>query len=173
MLPVIQLLRNLKVYENSYTLVTGNLRAELLISKLAILDVCGWVEEAMDELVNDSAVRSNLTLKRISTVKLKIVKRTYGFHYENHFEKMLISIIGFKNLEIIENAIPNEIAIFDSNLSQLNTLRNHYAHTHLDVNSPYPDGHNQIPKPSKMKKYAIDILKALKMIEAELKNFNC
>jgi hypothetical protein len=170
MLAAVQLIRNLKQHQKAFTSALGDSRKELLSSKAAILDVCGWVEEAMDKLVSETAARAALTETRMTTVEKQYIRRTNGFHYSNHFEKMLISVVGYKVLEQIEAAKASEIAILQSILSQLTTLRNHYAHTHLNLNEPYPAGLLTIPTPSIMKNHALDALKGLTAIETELKS---
>ena len=168
MLAAIQLFRNLNLHQKAFSEAAGDSRKELLSSKAAILDVCGWVEEAMDNLVLQTALRTALTPARITTVDEQYIKRTNGFHYSKHFEKMLISIVGYKVLEKIETTKAAEIAVLQGMLSQLTKLRNHYAHTHLNLNEPYPDGLSTIPTPSIMKDRALTALKGLTAIENEL-----
>lgn len=143
-------------------------RQKLIFSKIAILDVCGWVEEAMDQLVLDAAIRACLSNKRLTTIKERYIKNTYGFQYSKHFEKMMIAVVGYRILEKIEASKAAEINTLDGTLSQLTPLRNHYAHTHFNLNAPYPPGFSSIPTPSVMKTHAISAIQGLSAIEAEL-----
>jgi hypothetical protein len=109
MLPTEQLLATLNSYEQLYTAPSATNRTLLLASKASILEVCGWVEQAMDQMIHDCAHRCNLSATRLSTVST-YVKNTYGFKYDQHFERMLSAVIGFRELERVESTIQTQLA---------------------------------------------------------------
>lgn len=167
MLSDTQLLATLQHYDSVYTTPGNSNRTLLLTSKASILEVCGWVEQAMDQLVNECAVRCNLSQPRLTTVNA-FIKKNFGFQYEQHFEKMLISVIGFRELEKAESTIQGQVVTLKGTLSHLTTLRNHFAHTHMDELNPAPPTLNSIPTPSTMLGHAKTAQIGLSAIEARL-----
>ena len=173
MLSSVELHQNINVYQKHYN-SAQNLRELLLSSKAALLDVCGWLEEAMDQVVIDCARRCNLSIVRLKSVESYYVKRTNGFDYERHFEKMLTAVVGFKVLEQAETQIGvTTLTPFTSALSSLVPLRNHYAHTHLDTAQPYPQNVTSIPAPSSLVPFVVQAEVALQSMENALLCLNC
>lgn len=173
MLSTAELLQNINVYQVHFN-TAQNLRELLLPSKAALLDVCGWLEEAMDKLVIDCAGRCNLSGARLQSIQQEYIKRTHGFEYERHFEKMLTAVVGFKVLEQAEAQIgPTTLTPFTSALSSLVPLRNHYAHTHLDTANPYPRNITSIPAPSALVPFVNQADAALQALENALLGLNC
>jgi len=116
-----------RLYNNSRTQ-----KKELYYSKLAMLELCGWTEETMDDIVQKCANRVLKIRANKLFIKNKVIKPTYGFEYEKHFKKMLISVIGLMYTEKIESKVdPLKYARLTSALGSLKTARNSEAHTHL------------------------------------------
>ncbi len=173
MLSTVELLENIKVYQSHYA-AAQNIRELLLPSKAALLDVCGWLEEAMDSVVVDCARRCNLSRERLQSIQQQYVKRTYGFDYSQHFEKMLAAVIGFKTLEQAEAHMGlTTLTPFTSAVSSLVPLRNHYAHTHLDIAEPYPRNTSSIPSPSALLPFVTQAETALLALEDALFHLRC
>lgn len=174
MLQNVELLANLAFHEIGYNSAAGDLRTALLHSKASILEVCGWVEQAMDQVVLDTAIRCGLSAIRIDQVERNYVKKTYGFDYQKHFERMFTSVVGFRILEQAEvSAGAAAMNPLTSTLSALYPLRNHYAHTHFDVNNPYPKNFTSIPTPTVMKQHAAYAGAGLAALEQALIGLNC
>jgi hypothetical protein len=173
MLSTAELLQNINVYQGHFN-AAQSLREALLPSKAALLDVCGWLEESMDRVVIDCANRCHLSTTRLQSIQRDYVKRTYGFEYERHFEKMLTAVVGFKVLEQAEVQIgATTLTPFTSAISSLVPLRNHYAHTHLDTAHPYPQNITSIPSPSALVPFVNQAESALKSLESALITLNC
>ncbi len=68
-----------------------NPRDTLFLSKLAILELCGWIEISMDAIVRRCA-KKNLKLQASRQSAEAIIQRTYSFDYQQHFRKMLIQV---------------------------------------------------------------------------------
>ena len=99
-------------------------------SKLAILELCGWIEISLDEAILSAGNRVLKDSKSIKFLEDKI-KRTYGFDYENHFTSMIVSLIGISGFERLENSIDESVLInFKSELAILKDRRNSLAHTY-------------------------------------------
>ena len=122
-----QLESNLKRLEQLYSNNASNAEA-MLFSKTAVLELCGWIEEAMDDIVLALARRC---LQSLSAVERR-VKGTHGFEYERYFTPMLIEVIGRINLERLETRLnPLQLDTLKSGSKTLAKVRNREAHTHL------------------------------------------
>lgn len=105
---------------------------ELYFAKLAIIEVGGWVEQTMDEIIN-----SRIKIKLSATANQKfldseIVRRTHGFEYEQHFRGMLIKSIGIVGVEKLETLLNTaKFGALKRELVTLKTIRDSLAHTHI------------------------------------------
>jgi hypothetical protein len=109
----------------------------MFFSKLAILELCGWIEESMDDIIMRCADRNIKETKNIDHVKSQIVAPTYGFEYHRHFRRMLIQLIGLVNVERIERTVdPIKRDRLKSTLSSLKKVRDPEAHTHIKGVTP-------------------------------------
>jgi pyruvate formate-lyase activating enzyme-like uncharacterized protein len=107
-------------------------RQTLLYSKVAILELCGWIEEEMDDFVIRCCNRNVTDEKLRKHFANQIVNRNYGFEYDTHFRKMLINVIGLKNFQKMEaKADAPKLQKFRSVLSRLKPNRDSFAHTHI------------------------------------------
>jgi hypothetical protein len=100
-------------------------------SKLAVLELCGWIEMSIDDCIIKTA---NRILKDQVSKKVidERIKRTYGFEYENHFRSLIMALIGIQGFERVERKItPATVTNFKSELGSLKTSRNSLAHTYI------------------------------------------
>ncbi len=139
-------------------------KSKLYYSKLAMLELCGWIEESMDDIIQMCANR----LLKLQTTKKhvinQIIKPNYGFEYKKHFIKMLSSVIGFVNIERLEKKLdPLKNARLLSALGSLKTIRHAEAHTHLKGVTRHVDS------PSIALNLFSQVFDGLKDIEAKLK----
>lgn len=107
-------------------------------SKLAIIELCGWIEFSMDNIVEYFAN------KHIKTQPLKdsfksLKDNNNGFDYKHNFRKMLSQTIGMHNMEKLELSInrTGNVNILDATLNNLKNLRNDAAHTYIDTTKTY------------------------------------
>ena len=123
---------SLNELDKLYNEATSKKKA-IYYSKLATLELCGWVEDTVDDVVLMHANRKLKAASNKKYVKDQIIKKTYGFQYNRHIRPMLISIIGLINLEGIENKLEKtgKITLLKQSLSNLRDSRNKAAHTHL------------------------------------------
>lgn len=177
MLSNVDLLTNLDLLDATYNeaIRTQDTRLQDLCCKASILELCGWVEQSLDEIVFDSAVRLALDADTVRRIKSEYVKRTYGFHYRDNFEKMILSTIGFKGLKKVEanSLVSNTLTGFINLLEDLTKQRNFYAHTHYSLAKQYPTGYNSIDAPSVVKGKAGNIHTFLVNYEKALKKHRC
>jgi hypothetical protein len=173
MLPNVDLLGNLNQLDVTFNqaIETGNARLQDLCCKASILELCGWVEQCLDQIVIDSATRLALDPTTIERIKAEYVSKTYGFKYRENFQKMILSVIGFKGLERVEASplVAPTIQGFVSSLQDLTKQRNFYAHTHYSLSQKYPDGYTSIDTPSVVRNKAANIHTFLLNYENALK----
>lgn len=86
---------------------SSSTKKSLFFSKLAILELCGWTEESIDDIIKRCAKRK-LKEKVNLDYLIKEIERTYGFTYEKHFRKMLVELIGFINIERLERKVDKD-----------------------------------------------------------------
>lgn len=122
--------KNLLYLDRKYR-TASSLTEASYCSKLAILELCGWIELSMDDIVERGCMRSLKEGSNRKAVKDKI-KRNYGFEYERHFQSLITALIGFYGYEKIEKSVPVAVSTpFKSELSNLKARRNSLAHTYF------------------------------------------
>jgi hypothetical protein len=129
------ILDNLRELDARFTAAASSQDANFQ-AKLAILECCGWIEEAMDDIIqkfSTRCLRESMNQKHCSDV----VKKNYGFEYQQHFRKMLIAIIGLVGVEKLERRVDaGKFARLESALSTLKVIRDTHAHTYLKGTIP-------------------------------------
>ncbi|WP_279463930.1 hypothetical protein [Aeromonas veronii] len=122
---------NLKDLDRLYSNSTSN-KKKLYYSKLAMLELCGWIEETMDDIVQKCANRVLKEKTNRLYVEKQIIKPTYGFEYDKHFKKMLICVVGLIYIEKVESKVDQvKYTLLKSSLNNLKVARNREAHSHL------------------------------------------
>lgn len=133
-------------------------------SKLALLELCGWIEQSMDKIITDCANAKLSDPSNKTLVQKFIVEKTYGFHYKDHFRPMLMKLVGLVLLEQMESRIDatGDLGILSSQLGSLKVSRDKVAHTTVTgVTFTYE-------APSKMKQYLNTISAVLVKFDTEL-----
>jgi hypothetical protein len=123
--------QNLKHLDRAYQKESDTKKATFY-SKLAILELCGWIEISMDGLI---LAHCSKKVKLQDNIKLveNNVRRTYGFDYDQHFKKMLIQLVGVAACERIESKI--DVAAktkLAAQLTSLKNIRDRLAHTYIE-----------------------------------------
>lgn len=101
-----------------------------LYSKLAVLELCGWTEEYMDNLIARHTKRKRLKeAHNIDFVEKEIIKKNWGFSYDYHFRRMLIQTISIIELERLEKKLNQTLkASLEAALTKLHPERDTHAH---------------------------------------------
>jgi len=129
---------NLRWFDRQYTKAQTNVNAKYY-SKLAILELCGWIEISMDDIVLRGSVRALSEDENRKLVSNK-VNKNYGFEYERHFQTILIALFGVIGVERLERSIPVSIRVpFKVELKNLIKTRNSLAHTYTRGTTPQYD----------------------------------
>ena len=125
------ILANLKMLDRRFRKATTPKDA-LFHSKLAILELCGWIEESMDDVILHCSRRHLKEQANRNHVKNVIVKKNYGFDYQQHFRRMLIQLLGVINVERIEKSVDQtKRTRLTATLTALKIVRDAEAHTHI------------------------------------------
>lgn len=139
---------------------------KLFYSKLAMLELCGWIEESMDDIIQRCADRFSRDQIFRNRVDKDIIKPNYGFEYKRNFIKMLTTLIGYINVVKLEKKLDfSKKEQLTSALSSLKKIRNREAHTHLKGMTRHVDS------PSMALNYFERVYNGLKDIEKKLKDF--
>ncbi len=156
--------KNLRALDTRYRNSRGNKDADFA-SKLAMLELCGWIEEAMDDCILRASVRV-LRQERNRRFIEDRVDRTYGFEYNRHFKPMMINLVGIWGFEKINKSIdPAVNDKFVSALSSLKTIRDSLAHTYTKGVT------RQISAPSVAIEWQADVKAGLKAYDAAMRNY--
>lgn len=107
-------------------------------SKLAIIELCGWIELTMDKVVEHFA-NKHLKTEPFKDSFKSLKENNYGFDYKQNFRKMLSQTVGLHNTEKVETKLhlSGQIAILNATLNNLKTLRNDAAHSYIDATKTY------------------------------------
>ena len=156
--------KNLQELDKRYRRSRG-IKDANFTSKLATLELCGWIEESMDDCILRASVRVLRQNDNRNFIKEK-VKRTYGFEYERHFKTMMINLVGVSGFEKINQSIdPAVEARFKAALNSLKSMRNSLAHTYTKgITQPYH-------APSVAIELQLDVKAGLKAYDSALRKF--
>ncbi len=125
--------RNLRELDSRYRRKFRNPRDPLYYSKLALLELCGWIEDTMDKIVMDCARKHLVDAANLAHVETRIIRRTYGFDYEDNFRAMLMRVVGLVKLEDLEGMFdPTKFHLMKSSLGTLKQQRDQEAHSYID-----------------------------------------
>lgn len=98
-------------------------------SKLAIIELCGWIEISIDEMLEKHG--KILSNKNLSDFKGQI-KKVYGFSPEKHLKPLIIHLIGFIGYErLMKSCDKNKMDRLFYHLKELSKKRNDLAHTYI------------------------------------------
>jgi hypothetical protein len=138
----------------------------LYYSKLAILEVCGWIEESMDDIIRGCANKHLEEPKNIRFVE-ELIGDTHSFKYHDNFRNMLIQTMGIINVEKLERVFDaNKFIQLTSSLGELKQRRDDQAHTYIKGTTLTIDA------PSWTKKRFQNVYEGLKDIEHRINKMN-
>lgn len=112
--------------------------SNVLLCKMAALELCGWLEETHDNLIFSSLnlmhpLNQGSTEEKFSKFKKRVeekISNTHGLGYSKHLRNLLEALLGpFLVLKLEHDII--EIDNLRSQLDTLNNYRNQLAHTSL------------------------------------------
>lgn len=103
-----------------------------LLSKLAIIELGGWVEERFDEIVVEYVQRKLTDNEEMDRIRKEVIDKVYGFDYDSDIRPMIERVIGSVNYCVIKANLIHSGGYFilKSVLGELRHERNRVAHTH-------------------------------------------
>jgi hypothetical protein len=132
--------RNLRELNSRFNRKSRNPRDPLYFSKLALLELCGWIELTMDQIVRDCARKRLTDAANLKHVEENVIERTHNFAYAANFRPMLIQVVGLVNVEDLERRYdPAKFDLMESSLDTLRQQRNREAHTYVSGVTPTVD----------------------------------
>lgn len=130
--------RNLQLISGRFDVVMGSSRIEdsveaALCAKLALMELCGWIEETIDALLFDYVERKVPSKALQDVIKKEVIDTVYGFRYKQDFRPLMEKIIGVDKFQKIllrlhKKRMRDEM--LKQTLTELSKERNRAAHTH-------------------------------------------
>lgn len=103
-----------------------------LLSKLATLELCGWLEGEFDRL---ALLIETVCLNDQKWVRENILAKSNGFHYADHWRVMLIRLVGevfARRIEYrLDELFPGDLDQLKSLLGTLWKIRCDFAHADI------------------------------------------
>lgn len=78
-----------------------------LLSKLATLELCGWIEGEFDRL---ALLAESGRLNDPEWVRANVISKTSGFQYDNHWRPMLSRLVGEVFVRRVESRMEEDFA---------------------------------------------------------------
>jgi len=120
---------NLDEIQRLYDATSNPLEAQFY-AKLATLELCGWIETAVDDLVLGTGRRLIIEPADYAEFEQQVVARTYGFHYGQHIRPILVSLVGLTGVERLEAQVnPARFHPMCAELGTLKSVRDSHAHS--------------------------------------------
>lgn len=109
-----------------------SLKKDIYYSKLALLELCGWIEESFDSIIKTS-ISSKIKSGGYRKILKDIIKRNHGFQFGSNFRSMLIQTIGMQKSEEIELKLDyaGKVQVLSTILGNLKKVRDDNAHTFI------------------------------------------
>ena len=120
-------LQRIEVEYNNY-MTTSDPYMPQLLSKLAVMEFCGWIEESIDEILNNY-LDTHIVDVNGKRIIQNFIKKIYGFSFEKHMYQGLSLVIGANNLEnILDGLTPMDKSNLESIANSYHSERNDAAH---------------------------------------------
>lgn len=101
----------------------------VLFSKLAVIELSGWLEDSVDDILYEYIGQHLVDTDVINPVK-EIIRKNYGFKYDSNILKICLSVLGANNWEnIVDKLKPIEYQNLKNITGSLSISRNMAAHT--------------------------------------------
>jgi hypothetical protein len=106
-----------------------------LLSKLAVLELCGWLEVEFDRLIR---LVETGRLNDAIWIDKNVINKTSGFEYDKHWRPMLCKVVGEVFARRVEDEMetshPGELDQLKQLLRQLWKDRCSFAHADINTN---------------------------------------
>ena len=117
---------------NRRYLASATKMGPLYYSKLAVLELCGWIEISIDDLALRAVRKKVRDRRKCERFEKAAIRPINGFHYKRDFRRILCSAIGEIIVANIEQKMDSiKLARLESELNTLQKSRNRLAHTYV------------------------------------------
>ena len=142
--------------------ITIENRDSAFFAKLYLIEICGWIEEYMDYVID--VLKKKVSKERCNLDYIEKVKsNNFSFDYD-HFLRMLIACIGIYGVERLESKIKDKtLNSFKSSLSVLKKSRDDHAHSFISGTT------KKIHAPSFITPHFLNILSGLELFMVEIR----
>ena len=122
----------LKLIKTLYDKEGSTLVESTLYSKMAVMELCGWIEVSFDKIWLSYIDKNVSSETVIRTIKEKI-KKTYSFAYEANLSPIFCMLMGGKAVEELEACVGDiDMKVLRDELDSLKKKRDKFAHVHTD-----------------------------------------
>ena len=112
---------------------TTDVQLPILYSKLAVLELCGWIETNIDNILFEYVNSHIIDIDCKNGIET-IINRNYGFHYANNLFPLFCSVLGINNLEnILDKLSSTDFQNLKSITGTYTQERNKAAHTDTPI----------------------------------------
>lgn len=121
--------------------LTSSSQQSVFYSKLAILEYCGWIEEAFDKIARRCLKNKLKSQPYRQILEDSVIGNNHGFQYKTNVRPMLIKAIGLSEMEKIELELRDRgrLEVLISELDAVKVYRDSAAHTwRLNTTQSYP-----------------------------------
>lgn len=132
MIDYISIRNTLILIDTEYSSCTGT-QLPILYSKLAVLELCGWIETNIDNLLFEY-VNNHIIDNDCKKGIKRIIDKNYGFDYNNNLFPLFCSVLGINNLEnILDKLNASDLQNLKSITEAYTKERNKAAHTDTPI----------------------------------------
>lgn len=157
------ILRNLQRLDLEYNNSISDNQMTLFFSKLAVMELCGWIEESLDTILKDY-IDAHIVDSQCKKIINQFIKQNHGFDFETNTYKTFSIVLGANNWEnVLDTLNCVERSNFENLLHQYSVLRNKTAHTQIGVTINYM-------APSQVIVDYNNLLSPILKIESEVRN---
>ncbi|QEF97896.1 hypothetical protein Mal15_19420 [Stieleria maiorica] len=119
-----------RLYTESLTGASSDV--PIYYSKLAVLELAGWLEESFD-LIAFRAMKGKVSPGKFQNLVDDAVKKNHGFNYDNNFLVMMAKLIGLTHCEKLDRHLDSDasLSILRSELNALQQQRRTAAHVNI------------------------------------------
>lgn len=108
----------------------ADIEKPIIISKIAVLELCGWIEESVDLILLDYINHRISDQECIKYVE-EVIRKNNGFKYKENLFHLFTVVLGLSNWENVVDALTySRTSVLEAVCNNYTKLRNVAAHTY-------------------------------------------
>lgn len=138
MVDYIHIKHTLILLDSKYSEDGISIDMQILYSKLALLELCGWIEVSFDAILNEYIDKQQLMKKDSEYIK-EFIQNNWGFHYDKNVFSIFCHTIGIVLWDSLQSKINTDgkLELLKSTLNNFTKKRGIAAHTNISVTQTY------------------------------------